>query len=156
MFFLFSCKLDCEIKESEFRKIVSEILTKSKIAKGLDVSDKFWKQSAVQDENTRKVMGLYKVENIDNLNICTIAINPKECFEKFKNKKINKKHKGVRRDTPGMNFEYYAERISSLRQIDSERNVEMLVQKRLQVKNTNMAMTNVNKVKFASLNDKRY
>ena len=90
MFFLFSCKLDCEIKESEFRKIVSEILTKSKIAKGLDVSDKFWKQSAVQDENTRKVMGLYKVENIDNLNICTIAINPKECFEKFKNKKINK------------------------------------------------------------------
>ena len=29
-------------------------------------------------------------------------------------------------------------------------------QKRLQVKNTNMTMTSVNKVQFASLNDKRY
>ena len=55
-----------------------------------------------------------------------------------------------------MNFEYYAQRISSLRQIDSERNVKKLVQKRLQVKNTNMTITSVNKVKFASLNDKRY
>ena len=43
-------------------------------------------------------MGLYEIENIDNQNICTIAINPKEYFEKFKNRKINKKHKGVRRD----------------------------------------------------------
>ena len=47
----------------------------------------------------------YEIENIDNLNICTITINPEEYFEKFKNRKINKKHKGVRRDTPGMNFE---------------------------------------------------
>ena len=30
------------------------------------------------------------------------------------------------------------------------------IQKRLQVKNTNMTMTSVNKVQFASLNDKRY
>ena len=61
MFFLFSCKLHCEIKESEFRKIVFEILTKSKIAKRLDVSDKFWKQFVVQDENTRKVMGYIRL-----------------------------------------------------------------------------------------------
>ena len=33
---------------------------------------------------------------------------------------------------------------------------EKIIQKRLQVKNTNMTMTSVNKVKFASLNDKRY
>ena len=31
-----------------------------------------------------------------------------------------------------------------------------IVQKRLQVKNTNMTMTSVNKVQFARLNDKRY
>ena len=47
MFFLFICKLDCEVKQSESRKIVFEILTKSKIAKRLDVSDKFLKQFAV-------------------------------------------------------------------------------------------------------------
>ena len=65
-------------------------------------------------------MGLYEVENLDNANVCTIAINPKECFEKFKDRKVNKKHKGVRRDMPGITFESYAERISSLRQIDTK------------------------------------
>ena len=34
--------------------------------------------------------GLCKIENIDNANICTIAINPKEYFEKVKNRTINK------------------------------------------------------------------
>ena len=100
-------------------------------------------------------MGLYEIQNIDNPNICTIAINPKEYFEKFKNRKINKKHKGVRRDTPGMNFESYAERMSSIRQIDIARKDKKLVQKRLQVENTNMTMASTNKVKFASINDKR-
>ena len=58
-------------------------------------------------------MGLYEIERIENPNICTIAINPKEYFEKFKNRKIDKKHKGGRRDTPRMNSEYYAEKLSS-------------------------------------------
>ena len=59
-------------------------------------------------------MGLFEIENIDNQNICTIAVNPKEYFEKFKNRKINKKHKGVRRDTPVMCFESYAMRVNTL------------------------------------------
>ena len=59
-------------------------------------------------------MGLSEIENIDNQNICTIAVNPKEYFEKFKNRKINKKHKGVRRDTPVMYFESYAMRVNTL------------------------------------------
>ena len=59
-------------------------------------------------------MGLYEIENIDNQNVCTIAVNPKEYFEKFKDRKINKKHKGVRKDTQGMNFERYAMRINML------------------------------------------
>ena len=65
-------------------------------------------------------MGLYEVENLNNANLCKIAINPKENFEKFKDRKINKKHKGVRRDTPGRTFESYTERISSLRQLDTK------------------------------------
>ena len=71
----------------------------------------------MQNEGTRKVMGLYEVENLDNANLCTIAINPKEYFEKFKGRKMNKKHKRVRRHTPGMTYESHAERISSLRQL---------------------------------------
>ena len=65
-------------------------------------------------------MGLYEVKNLDNLNLWTIVINPKQYFEKFKDRKINKKHKGVRRDTPGMTFESYAEKISSLRQLEAK------------------------------------
>ena len=45
-----------------------------------------------------------------------------------------------------MNFENYAQKISSIRQIDIARNDKRLAQKRIQVKNTNMAMTSINKV----------
>ena len=38
-------------------------------------------------------MGLYEIENIDNPNICTIAVNPIEYFEKIKNRKISKKQR---------------------------------------------------------------
>ena len=129
----------------------------SKIFDRLDLSDDFWKEYNVQNTSTKKQMGLFEIENINNPNICTIAVNPKEYFEKFKDRKINKKHKGVRRDTEGMDFERYASRIKDLRlDLDTEVEQEKIVQKRLQVKNTQMIMTSTNKVKFARLNDKRY
>ena len=62
----------------------------------------------------------------------------------------------MRRDTPGICFESYAMRINTLRDIDCKNEEKKVMQKRLQVKNTNMTMTGVNKVQFASLNDKRY
>ena len=120
MFFIFICKLEFCIPESFFRNILFEIFKHSKIGPKLDVSENFWQQFNMQDEGTRKVIGLYEVENFDNTNPCTIAINPKEYFEKFKDRKINKKHKGVRRDMPGMTFQSYAERISSQRQLDTK------------------------------------
>lgn len=58
---------------------------------------------------------------------------------------------------PGMNFESCTERINVLKEIGSKKNEKKkLVQKRLQVKNTEMKMTSINKVQFAGLNDKRY
>ena len=114
----------------------------------------------MRNEKLEKQMGLYEIENINNANVCTIAVNPKSYFEKLKNRSVNKKHKGVRRDTPGMNFESYAEGIKVLREIENERRKEIrkkkLVQKWLQVKNTQMRMTSVKKVQFFSFSDKRY
>ena len=56
-----------------------------------------------------------------------------------------------------MDFERYAARINNLRyNLDSDNKHEKVVQKRLQVKNTEMKMTSSSKVKFAKLNDKRY
>ena len=155
LFFVFVCNLESTIPESEARKIIFECMIKSKIFERLDISDDFWKEYNVQDKSKQKVMGLFDIENINNPNVSTIAVNPKEYFEKFKNRAINKKHKGVRRDTKGMDFERYANRIKDLR-LDLKNKVEKekVVQKRLQVKNTEMIMTSCDKVKFAQLNDK--
>ena len=121
MFFNFICKKECNIKKNESRKLIFKILKHSKTAERQDVSDEFGQQFKMSNGNVKKQMRLYETENIDNANICTIAVNRKEYFEKFKNRSINKKHKGVRRDTPGMNFENYAERIKVLREVDGQR-----------------------------------
>ena len=56
-----------------------------------------------------------------------------------------------------MCFKSYADTIALLRLIDCKKEEKKKIfQKRLQVKNTNMVMTSVNKVQFASLNDKWY
>ena len=127
LFFNFICNVNCSVAETEVREIIFECMKKLKIAKRLDVSDEFWKQFEMYNKSTKKVVGLYKIENIDNQNICTIAINPKEYFEKFKNRKINKKHKGVRRDTEGISFKAYANRITSLRQLDCKNDKKKLL-----------------------------
>ena len=76
-------------------------------------------------------------------------------FEKFKDRTVNKKHKEVKRNTRGMDFESYAEKIAPLRE-DCEKKEKRNIPKRLEVHNTKMKMTSVSKVRFASLNDKRY
>ena len=55
-----------------------------------------------------------------------------------------------------MNFKTYTERIATLKEPDGERNKKQIAQKRLQVINTEMKMTSVNKAQFSSLNYKRY
>ena len=57
----------------------------------LDLSDGFWEQFNVQNKSLKKKVGLYEVENSNNTNILTIAINPKEYFEKYKDFSITKK-----------------------------------------------------------------
>ena len=157
LFFVFICELESVLPESEARKVIFECMINSEIFKRLDISNDFWKNFNVQDKTKKKEMGLFEIENIDNSNICTIAVNPKEYFEKFKDRNINKKHKGVRKNTKGMDFQRYADRIKDLRlDLKTDTVQEKVIQKRLQVKNTEMIMTSSNKVKFAQLNDKRY
>ena len=157
LLFVFICNLKSTLPESEARKVIFECMKQSKILDRLDVSDKFWEQFNACNANTKKQMGLFEIEHIDNPNVCTIAVNPKEYFEKFKNKDINKKHKGVRKGTRGMLFENYANQIKRLRyDLDISPSVQRIKQKRFEVRNTNMKMTTVNKAKFARLNDKRY
>ena len=157
LLFTFICNLEFVVPESKARKIIFECMVKSKILDRLDLADEFWKKLEVHNVATKKQMGLFEIENIDNPKVCTIAVNPKEYFEKFKNRNINKKHEGVKKGTPGMMFENYAARIKRLRSdLNKSESVETIKQKRLQVQHTNMKMKTVAKVKFARLNDKRY
>ena len=102
--FLFVCKPYCNLLENKARNLIFEIMVKSKIKDRLDLSNDFWKKFDVQDKSLKKQVGLYEAENIDIPNLITIAINPKEYFELYKNKTFNKKCKGIRKDTPGMFF----------------------------------------------------
>ena len=130
-------------------------MKQSKIAARLDVSDQFWAQFKMHNQKVKKKLGLYEIENIDNVKVCTIAVNPKKYFEKFKDRGVNKKHKRVKQNTRGMDFECYAGKIMQLREADSKKKETKIIQKQLQVHNTEMKMTSVSKAKFANLNDKR-
>ena len=101
-------------------------------------------------------MPLYEVENVNNENICTIVINRKEYFEKFRSKSINKKHKVVQKDTKWICFDVYVNRITDFNQ-KAELKKKKMNQKKFLLRNGEMEMTTVNnKVLFASLNDKQY
>ena len=75
----------------------------------------------MHNPKAKNQLGLYKIQNIDNANVCTIAINPKGYFEKFKDRGMNKKHKGVKRNTREVDFESYAGKITPLREVDREK-----------------------------------
>ena len=48
-----------------------------------------------------------------------ITINPKEYLEHFEDFSANKKHKGQKKGIAGMDFENFASRIATSRQIDN-------------------------------------
>ena len=70
---------------------IFDVLIKSKILERLDLSDNFLERFCVQNKSIKKQVGLYEIENINNANVLTIAINPKEYFEIFKETSVDKK-----------------------------------------------------------------
>ena len=66
-----------------------------------------------------------------------------------------KKRKRLKKDTPGMNFEAYANRLMSLNDFTSKK-VKKIQQNRFQTKNTEMRMQSIRKSQFSGLNDKRF
>ena len=82
------------------------------------------------------------MESINNPCIVTIAVNQKEYFEQLNNRKFNKKHNGVRKNSPGTNSHSYTSRILYLRDHEELQGAtsEKQIKKRLQVKNGKMKM----------------
>ena len=87
--FTFINELSCNISEDRARDIIFEILI-LKLADRLDTSHEFFERFSCRDLSTKKKVGLYEVESIDNPNVVTIAVNPKEYLEIFRSKDLNK------------------------------------------------------------------
>ena len=75
--FTFISELTSTISEDEARNLIFEILLQ-KLGYRLDTSHEFFDQFSCRNESTKKKVGLYEVESIDNANLVTIAVNPKE------------------------------------------------------------------------------
>ena len=112
--FLVISSIDSTFTESFVRDIIFEVFSRTPIVDRFDKSHRFWKRFDVHDESNQKVLGLYEVESIDDPCYVTLAVNPKEYFEYFKSQNTNKKHKGIKKGTPGMNCDNFAERIKPL------------------------------------------
>ena len=84
--FTFINKLSSSITEDNARNLIFEILI-LKLSDRLDTSHEFFDRFSCRNLSTKKKFGLYEVESIDNPNVVTIAVNPKEYIEIFKSKK---------------------------------------------------------------------
>ena len=89
-------------------------MLKSKIFNRLDLSHKYFEKFNCHNTDLKKRVGYFEVENIDKANIIMIALNPKEYYERFVDTTDNKKHKGLHKSTPGMDFYSYSSRLSDL------------------------------------------
>ena len=99
------------------------------------------------------------MENIDDPSYFTLAVNPKsKYFEFFKDYSTNKKGKGIKKGSKGMDFENYAERIKSLKNFENfqQPKNEYKQVTRFTVKKEDMVTTTVTKAKFFQIIDKRF
>ena len=72
----------------------------------------------------------------------------------MKSENINKKHKGLRKGALGMEFEDHAKRINSIREIETFG--QLSPENKFSIKNNEMILQEIEKSKFAQINDKRY
>ena len=140
------------------RDILFEIFSKTEIRKRFDKSDEFWRHFNVHSPNYQKVLGLYEVEHIDDPCYVTLAVNPKEYLEYFKSNSTNKKHKGIKKGSTGMEHENCAERMKPLFDFNTYKKPKADIKDvvRISVKKGEMTTHKIRKSKFSQLNDKRF
>ena len=111
LFFIFICEPENFASDSVFRDVLFEVITKTDVLHRFDTSRKFSEKYGVRNEHLEEKLGYFSIENIDNPCAVTVVVNPKEYFEWFGSRSVNKKHKGLRKGANGMEFEDYGRRI---------------------------------------------
>ena len=140
VFFVFICNLNCSISEDKARDILFEVMLKSKVFDRLDLSAEFYERFNCRNEKLKKNVGLFEIENINNAIVITVGLNPKEYYERFINHWDNKKHKGIKKLTPDMDFDFYSNRLSDLTEyfnefLTTDNKVQKIEQRRFQISN---------------------
>ena len=156
--FIAISKASSDFEESKVRDIIFEVIVKTSIYKRFDSSHPFWDNFKAQRPKTKQKIRLVRTEHIDNPCYVTLAVNPKEYFEFFEDYSTNKKHKGIKKGSRGMEFSNYSNRIKSLFNFDTfeKTPAEYKEVARFTVKKGDMVKTVVTKTKFSQLNDKRF
>ena len=108
MFLVFICDLGSNVKEDKARNITFEAMIASRTFDRLYLSAEFYEQFNCCNTKLQKRVGLFEIENIDKPNVITIALNLKEYYERFIDHTDNKKHKGLKKSTPDMDFDSYS------------------------------------------------
>ena len=154
--FIIVSDIDSTYPECQARDILFEIFSKMEIR--FDKSDEFWKQFNVHCPQNKKVLGLYEVEHVNDPCYITLAVNPKEYLELFKSDTINKKHKGIKKGSAGMDYKNYSEKIKPLFDFETYKQPKADVKNvvRISVKKGEMTMYMIQKNKFSQLNEKRF
>ena len=144
--------------ECNARDILFEIFSKTEIRERFDKSDEFWRRFNVHCPQNQKVVGLYEVEHIVDPCYVTLAVNPKEYGEYFKSDNVNKKHKGTKRGSVGMEYENYVERIKLLFDFKTYKKTKPDIKDVVGIsfKNGEMTTHKITKTKFSQLNDKQF
>ena len=156
--FIFISDPSNDVAEENFRDIIFEATVASKIYKRFDTSYECWDIFGSRKESRRKKLGYYKIGNIDNPCVVSLAVNPKEYLAMLKNSALNEKHKGNKKGSSGMGFENFSNRIKSLANFDTFEKppAEYKEVSRFSVHQGEMFKKIVAKIKFSQLNGKRF
>ena len=136
-FLIFICKPESSLSDAKYRDVSFEVIIENEILQRFDTSHEFWKRYSVRNASLKKKLGYFIIENIDDLGMATIAVNPKEYIETFKSEYMNKKLKRLRKGAPGMEFENYSRRINSIAKIET---LKKQKQHRFTIKNNEMIL----------------
>ena len=77
VFFVFICDLNCYISEDKARDLLFEVMLKTKVFDRLDLSAEFYERFNCRNEKLKNNVGLFEIENINNANVITVALDSK-------------------------------------------------------------------------------
>ena len=158
VFFISICNPESNLQMKNLEMFCLRSQEKMKFYTDLIRHINFGKKFQVRKKSNKKKLGYCNIENIDDPCFITIAVNPKEYFEKFESENVNKIYKGLRKVAKGMGFENYSRRINQIKEIETfgQLTQEKQKQNRFSIKNIETILEEIVNSKFAQINDKMY